>query len=203
MQYNEDQLRELIRCRNDIEYFADTYIKVTKTTGVVQLTLNDFQRGVVRDLAQRSVLFTPGRRQDGKTTVAAIILLHKALFNEYQVSVVLAPKKAMSNHVLELIVEMYDRLPEFLQTAKLTTRNKTTIHFDNMCSVMSVGSDVDLCRGRTITTVYIDESEWFDRLDDVINCMLPAMSSTQKSKMFCLSSTFTQDKMRQYGLEAV
>lgn len=203
MQYNDEQINEISRCHRDLEYFADKYIKVTTPTGVTDVKLNDFQRRVIHNFAENRIFFMPAARQEGKSTVAAIILLHQALFNEYQVSCVLAPKKVMSSHILELIKEMYDRLPEFLQISKMTTRNISTIEFENMCSVISVGSNVDMCRGRTVTTVYIDESEWFDRLDDVINGMLPTMSSIQRSRMFCLSSTFTQDKMRQYGLVVV
>lgn len=196
MGYNEHQIREWIRCKDDVAYFAENYIRFTTANGVVNATLNDFQQSVVDNFNNSRVLFMPGKRMEGKTTIAAIILLHRALFDEYDTSAIFARTKYMSNYVLEVITEMYDRLPEFLTSSRMVTRNKGKIEFDNGCSIISVGSSIDACKGRTLTTVYIDESEWFDKLQELITWLYPTIASSPYAKIFALSSTMTEDAFR-------
>lgn len=200
MEYNDDQLRELIRCRGDIEYFADNYIKISSPDGAVQVHLNDFQRRVVENYNDKRAFFMHADRQEGKSTIAAIILLHQAIFQECRTSVVFARVLSMSNYILKLIVEMYDQLPEFIRTTKIITRNKGNLAFDNGYSVISSGSNANICKGMTITTVYIDESEWFDEMDDVLESIYPCIASITDAKIFALSSTLTQDTFRMLGL---
>lgn len=202
MNYSEEQLKEIIRCRDNIEYFADTYIKYSSYSGIVQVKLNDFQRKVIANFNEKKIFFEPGERMSGKTTVAAIILLHQALFHEYRVSMIFARTKSNSSLIVDLIYEMYERLPDFLCISKISTRNRSKLDFDNMCSIISAGSDPNCARGRAISTIYIDESEWIDSLDEILTMIYPAMASTPYAKIFSLSSTNTADILRKVKLEA-
>jgi phage terminase large subunit-like protein len=199
MNYNSEQIAELIKCRDDVEYFADNYIKVSKPNGVVQAKLNDFQRSVIRKYRDEKVFFVSAARQEGKSTVASIILLHQALFSEYRVSMVFARTKSQSSNIIDIITEMYERLPEFLAEPKMITRNKSEVEFDNGCAIISAGSDINYGRGRTLSTIYIDESEWFDKLDDVLTSLYPCMAAMPYSKLFALSSMYTGDTYRKLG----
>lgn len=200
MHYTEFHIQELIRCREDIEYFADNYIKTTSGYGVVRIKLNDFQRQVIKNYKENKLFFMPAGRMEGKTTVASIILLHQALFTEYRVSIIFARTQAMSSHMLSVITEMYDRLPDFLACTKMTTRNKGKIEFDNLCSIISAGSNIDYGKGRALSNIYIDESEWFDKLDDIMTSLYPCMAGVPYAKLFSLSSTFTGDTFRKYNI---
>lgn len=197
---NYEQAAELLKCYNDIEYFADNYVQLSTVTGKIQCNLTDFQRKVIGRFKSDKMFFLPSERIVGKTTVAAIILLHQALFTEYRVSLVFARKKSVSNEILEMIAEMYDLLPDFLQHTKITTRNKTELAFSNMCSIISAGSDSNYGRGRTISTIYIDESEWFDDLNAVLTNLYPCMAGVPYTRVFALSSTRTCDELRSMEL---
>lgn len=196
MEYNEHQIREWMRCKDSITYFAENYIRVTTINSVVSVKLNDFQQTVIDNFNNNRVLFMPGKRQEGKTTVAAIILLHQALFNEYHTSAIFAHTKYMSNHILKIITEMFDRLPEFFTSVRMITRNKDRLVFDNGCEIISMGSSIDACRGKTLTTVYIDESEWFDKLQKLVTCLYPNIACSPYAKIFALSSTITEVTFR-------
>jgi phage terminase large subunit-like protein len=197
MNYTEEQAKEIVACRDSIKYFADKYIKYSSRMGVVQVKLNDFQHGVIDKFEKENIFFVPSERQSGKSTVAAIILLHQALFSTNRVSVIFARTLANSNQILELIREMYDRLPTFLAISK-TQNNRSILTFDNGCSIISAGSNVDIAKGRTISIVYIDESEWFDKIDKVMECIYPAMIFNN-SKIFSLSSVMTGEIFRKYS----
>ena len=197
---NNEQASELLKCYNDIKYFADTYVQLSTPTGKIQCNLTDFQCEVIARFTSDRMFFLSSERMEGKTTIAAIILLHQALFTEYRVSLVFARKQSMSNDILEMIAKMYDLLPGFLKHTKMTTRNKSKITFDNLCSIISAGSNVNYGRGRAISTIYIDESEWFDNLGDVLTGLYPCMAGVPYSRVFALSSTRTGDKFRSIGV---
>lgn len=199
MNYTIEQAQEILRCMNDIEYFADTYIKTTSSSGVINIHLNDFQRRVIRNHNTKPMFFMPGARMEGKTTVAAIILLHQALFTDSRVSVVFARTKAMSDYVIGMIVDMYDRLPDFMTCVKMTTRNRSKIEFENLCSIISAGSSINYARGRTVSTIYMDESEWMDNVDEIVAYLYPCMAISPHRKIFALSATLTGDTFRKYG----
>ena len=199
MNYSIEQIAEVMKCSEDVEYFADNYIKFSNPNGVVLAKLNDFQRSVIRHYRDNKVFFMPAGRQEGKSTVASIILLHQALFSEYRVSMVFARTKSQSSNIIDIVIEMYERLPEFLTEPKMITRDKSKVEFSNGCSIISAGSDVNCGRGRTLSTIYIDESEWFDKLDDVLTTLYPCMAAMPYSKLFALSSTFTGDSFRKLG----
>lgn len=199
MNYSIEQIAEVMKCSEDVEYFADNYIKFSNPNGVVLAKLNDFQRSVIRNYRDNKVFFMPAGRQDGKSTIASIILLHQALFSEYRVSMVFARTKSQSSNIIDIITEMYERLPEFLTEPKMITRNKSKVEFDNGCSIISAGSNVNCGKGRALSTIYIDESEWFDKLDDVLTALYPCMATMPYSKLFALSSTFTGDSFRKLG----
>lgn len=197
MNYSYEQAQEVLRCADDIEYFADTYIKVSRPTGVEQIKLNDFQRSVIKNYIEKRIFFMPADRQEGKSTVAMIILLHQALFRDSRVSIIFAPTRSLSDYLLDMVYEMYDRLPEFLTSVKITTRNKSKVEFDNLCSIISAGSSINQGRGRTLSNIYIDESEFFKSANDIIAYLYPCMASgTNKSTMFALSSTLTGESFR-------
>jgi len=195
MRYSEEQIMEVIRCRDSIEYFADNHIKVSMPNGVIQIQLNDFQRQVIRNYQNDRAFFLPAERQAGKTTVAAIILLHQAIFHNDRVSLIMAPKKAISSFIIELMTEMYDRLPEYIAGVRITTRNKSTIGFENGCTVISAGSDANYGRGRALSNIYIDESEWVD-CSEILHSLWPCTATIPYAKTFALSSTKTEELFR-------
>lgn len=197
MTLNNDQFNELKRCENSILYFANKYIKISDNISVKQISLNDFQISVTEKFEGSKSFFLSGERMTGKTTVAAIILLHNALFNSKNSSVIFAPKQVMSDYILELIVEMYERLPNFLTISKIISKNKQKLEFDNESFILSAGSQPQALTGLDISTVYIDESEFMsDDLNKLIADAVVKLTLKQSSKMFILSSIRTAELLK-------
>jgi phage terminase large subunit-like protein len=197
-----EQIRQIAKAMDDIEYFAENFVKINHPVhGLTSIKLNDFQKQVICDFTSKKIFFTPGPRQKGKTTIAAIILLHQALFNEYRTSIIFARNKPATDSILKDIVDIYDNLPDFMRVSSIIKRNKSKIEFENYCSIISAGNNVDYSRGMTISTVYIDESEWFDNLDAVMNGLYPTIASVNYFRLFALSSTYTGATLKHYGFE--
>jgi hypothetical protein len=187
-----DQVTEWIRCRDDVAYFADAYVQLKSPHGIVQCRLNDFQRRVVDQHKTDKIFFMPSTRQAGKTTIAAILLLHQALFTDHRVSLVFARNRSLSDSILKIIVDIYEHLPDFLRSVEVSFRDKSRIVFDNMCSIISAGSNVNNGRGLSVSIIYIDESEWIDNLDEIIKTLYPQIAAISHSRIFVLSSTRTE-----------
>jgi len=143
MKFTREMAEELKKCMDDVEYFAEHAIKINShKEGLIPLVLNDFQREAIQDYKEKNIFAKIGNRVEGKTTIAAVILLHQALFSEYRVSAIVAPTMTFGNQILELIYKMYENLPDYFKhNLAVTTRNKTKLEFENMCAIYSVGSN--------------------------------------------------------------
>ncbi len=189
MTLNNDQYNELKMCENNILYFANKYIKISDSVSAKQINLNDFQRSVIEKFEGSNSFFLSSERMSGKTTIAAIILLHTALFKSKNTSAIFAPKQVMSDYMLELIVEMYERLPNFLTISKITTKNKQKLKFDNGSIILSAGPQPQALITFDISTVYIDESEFIsDDLNKIIADTAIKLTAKPSCKLFILSS---------------
>jgi hypothetical protein len=196
MNWTHELIEDYKQSMNDIEYFAEKHIKVKHAEyGLVPLKLNDFQRQAIKDYNEKNVFAKLTHRMAGKTTIAAVILLHQAIFNEYRVSFIMGAKLQSSNAILDVIYDMHQNLPEHIQ-AKIVTRNKTKLDFDNMCSIISGGSNTHQGRGRALSNIYIDESEFMSTFNEVFNSLYPCISAVNKSKLFAFTSTRTSEYFR-------
>jgi len=189
MDFSQDQLYEFVKCGQDISYFANKYIKITHPTkGSMNLVLNRFQKDVIDRYNNESMFFMSADRQEGKTTVTSVILLHQSLFAHDRSSAVMAPKLHSSNHLLDVIMNMYHNLPEFIsKSTRIVERNRTTVVFDNRCSITSVGSSVHRLRAKSFSNVVLDEYQWIPKIDEAVRCIRPMMMPAN-SKLFGLSS---------------
>lgn len=194
MKYTNEQLEQIVKSMNDIEYFADNFIQIpSRTESTLQkITLNDYQRDFIRNFNEGKPFFSLGRRMAGKTTAGAIILLHQALFKEQRVSVIAAPKKQNSDEVIRLIGDMYDNLPDFMKFG-VSRRNTSSIEFSNYTRIVSVGQNYDRCRGMTIHNIFIDESEFFKDLRIFVSSIWPCVGIINDSRLFAASSTVSHD----------
>lgn len=193
MQFTHEMIEDLIRCANDIEYFAERHIKVIHViNGIIPLKLNDFQKQAIRDYEEKNSFANMCSRQQGKTTIAAVILLHQALFKTYNTSVIFAPNMRMSDSILQTILDMYHHLPEYIQV-EITTKNKSKLEFATNSSIYSCGSNSESNRGRNITNAYIDECEFVDNLHRIVENLYPAMVSTSLHRLFAFTSTRTSE----------
>ena len=185
MHYNDEMIEEFMKCKDDIKYFAEKFIAIHDK----QIKLNDFQIGVIEDFKnERGLIFKVGERRSGKSTIAAIILLHQAIFTSHRTSVIVSPKIQMSIEMLSNINDMYDSIPAFLKVNNnMRVRNKTEIHLDNGSSIYAHGSNPDNLRGRTITLLYIEEAGLFTNLSKLMQNLYPMICSRYNARILALS----------------
>lgn len=197
MRYTMEMIEEYNKCANDIEYFAEKYVRIVHPDqGVIPLKLTDFQREVIKDFQNNHVFAKIANRQCGKTVVACVILLHGAIFESWKTFAIVGHRFHASIDVLEKIVRMYDLLPDFLKP-EITESNSSAIHFDNGCSLLAFGEKSKGITGRAVNVVYLDEIEFFQDPRKLLDGIFPTLvCSTFGAKMFAITSTKTQELLR-------
>ena len=190
MKYTENNIKEYIKCKDDIVYFANTYIKIcTFDRSLMNIKLNEEQENVANSFLRNDKTSKLMPRQTGKTTVALIILLHQVIFNEYKTIGIIGWKKSFANDMLHRLYEMYDNLPEFLRV-EMQIKNKGNVEFDNGCRIITSGPDVTAFKGRAVNIIYIDESEFVPNIWRIMESIMPCISS-MNSKFMALSTTYS------------
>ncbi len=187
------QIENLMKSMDSIEYFAENFVKtIHPVNGLIGISLTDDQKEVIRLFEGKHIFSKCMNRQIGKTTIASIILLHQAIFNNHKTIAIFAPKQQISNYVLDTTMIMYEKLPEYFKVGiGITTKNKSKIEFENGSRLISFGSNFLSSKGMTINTAYIDESEYVKNLKDFRDFLYPCIASY--GKMFALYSSLSSE----------
>lgn len=187
--YTHEDIIEYKKCMDSIEYFSK-YITIPNIDkGFIPITLNDFQTKVVNRFENEKSFCECVERQSGKNTIAAIILLHESLLKEYKVSAIMSSKVAFGADIIERILDMYERLPDFLKSnIKIVKCNKTWLEFSTGGTILAVGSNENQLRGRTISNLYIDNGDYISNLNKKLCEIYPCIASDRNSRLFSLST---------------
>lgn len=192
MNLTDAEVDEIIKCSNDLTYFAEKYIKINTVDGLSASTPNKNQNDVFDDFcdkSSKSVIVVDADRQTRKTTTAAIILLHYSLFNSYKISAIISPKATSSDFILDIVRQMYENLPDMLKSVAGATKiRKKSIEFDNGSMIQSFGSSVNNLMGRTISFIYIDEAAYIKNFEEIIYYCYPILCVSKHNKMLVAST---------------
>lgn len=189
-EWSEWELQEAIKCKNDILYFADTYVQLflpDNTYGPI--TLRPYQRKYLKQLQENRFNIFVAARQVGKTVTSAIFLLWCMIFEPYSRIAVLGDKFATAAENVQKIKDIYIRLPFFLKPG-ITTWNKSTVAFDQNSYVFAGPCTLSTIVGRTISILYFDELAIPDDSQSrpVVEFAFPTVSALQNSRIICTSS---------------
>ncbi len=186
--WNAEMIQEWIRCRDDIQYFAERYCAIVHVDhGVINIGLRQYQREMLDLLFNNRLTIFNLSRQLGKTTAIAIYLAHYIIFNESKNVGILAHNGSMSREVLERIKQAIELLPDFLQPG-IVEWNKGSIELENGCRIGAFASSPDAVRGNSFSMIYVDECAFIERFEETWAAILPVISSGRHSKL-CITST--------------
>jgi len=183
-----EQIQELYRCSIDPVYWAEKYIKIVSVDyGVIPIKLYDFQKEIIEaTLNNRRVIVLTGRQQ-GKTTVATIVLLHFAIFNNAKRIGLLANKADSAREILDRIQMAYENLPRWMQIG-VKEWNKGSVEFANESKIIAAASSSSSIRGKSMAFLYIDETAFVENWTDFYASTFPTISSGKTTKMLFTST---------------
>ena len=158
MQYTSDQVKELMKCKEDPIYFIENYCYIVSLDrGLILFKLYDCQREKVEViLNNRKVILMEGRQQ-GKTVTSAACILHYTIFNSNKTVAILANKSTAAREVLNRYQIMYENLPLWMQQG-IKTWNKGDVELENGSKVFTSATSTSGIRGKSVNWLYIDEA---------------------------------------------
>ena len=181
--WTAEMASEWKKCRDDVVYFAETYCAITHIDyGVIKVQLREYQKDMLKIMANNRMSMAKLSRQLGKTTAVAIFLAWFVCFNKAKAVGILAHKGSMSNEVLERTKQAIELLPDFLQPG-IVEWNKGNITLDNGSSIGAYASSPDAVRGNSFALIYIDEVAFIQNWEDCWLAIKPVISSGRHSKI--------------------
>ena len=186
--YTTEQLFEIAKCQNDIEYFAEKYFTiVSMDTGRMLIPLYPYQKDLLHKFQNNRFNIVTQARQSGKTTTATIYILHYILFNDDKRVAILANKGKTARMVLGRIKLAYELLPNFLKAA-VTKWNEGTLELENGTRVEASATSADSISGDSVSLLYIDEVAKIENWDDFYSATYPTIASGKQTKVIMVST---------------
>ena len=158
MQYTSEQVREIMKCKEDPIYFIENYCYIVSLDrGLILFKLYDCQREKVEVIMNnRKVILMEGRQQ-GKTITSAACILHYTIFNSNKTVAILANKSTAAREVLSRYQIMYENLPLWMQQG-IKTWNKGDVELENGSKIFTSATSTSGIRGKSVNWLYIDEA---------------------------------------------
>jgi len=191
LEYEFWMLDEINKCRDDIEYFCRTYLKVVDLDkGMVPFELYDYQVEMMQmmDDCRFSIFLTA--RQMGKTQTVAAYLLHEALFNKDFEIAILANKEAQAREIMSRFQLMYSMLPLWMQPG-IRGWNKGDIWLDlgkKGTKVFCAATGGSSIRGRSINILYLDEFAFVQNDVEFYTSTYPTITAGTTTKVIITST---------------
>jgi len=157
IEFTEEMVTELYRCKQDVKYFSNNYCYVIHPTdGKIKANLYGFQKRMIEGVIdnRQTVILAP--RQCGKTTAIALVILHYAMFTPYKCCAILANKDSKAMSILSDVKAAYENLPDWMKVG-CTEYNAHTITFENGSKIFSAATSKDAIAGESVSFLYIDE----------------------------------------------
>lgn len=202
IKWTPDLIEEYIKCKNDVLYFSEKYVKViTLNEGFTSIKLYDYQKDIIQSFNDNARTIVATSRQVGKTTTAVCLILHYILFNKDVKVGILANKADSAKEVLERIQLAYEALPMWLQQG-VVQFNKSKIILENKSQVIAAATTSSAIRGKTVNVLYIDEAAFVERWDFFWTSVYPTISSGNKTKVLFTSTPNGLNHFHKFWVDA-
>lgn len=189
-EYTQDSIQEMIKCRDDVLYFVENYVKiVTLDYGEVLFEPRDYQKETLKLLSKNRFFIGLWSRQSGKTTVVAAYALWYAIFNEDKNIGMVSNKESSAKRILDNMKRMYESLPAWLKPG-VTEYAKTSITFENGSKLIISATTQDAFRGWPMNIVLCDEFAFVpsNAAEEFWASNYPTISSSDTSKIIIIST---------------
>ena len=184
----EEEIKEWIKCKNDIVYFVEKYCKIMTPEGIKNVTLRDYQIEYLRHLEKNRLSILLSARQAGKTVTSALFMLHYICFNVDKNALVVANKFKTAIEVLDKAKKVYFELPYFLKPG-IYKWNESEIVLDNGCRLMAEATTINSGISFTFHCVLWDEAAHVapNIMDKFYNNLFPTITAAKAR--FMITST--------------
>jgi len=188
VQWTPETIQEYIKCSTDVIYFVETYMKIINVDrGLIPFHPYDYQREMLRSMAEKRYTIIGTARQAGKSTTTCGFILWYILFHSEKVVALLANKGDTAREILGKIQLAYQHLPKWLQQGVIEW-NKGSFVLENNSRVIASATSSDNIRGFAINLLFIDEAAFIENWDTFFTSVYPTITSGQTTKVVLVST---------------
>lgn len=188
-QYTDEEIQEILKCRKDIVYFAETYVYLKTEKGLKHIKLRPYQKKLLSNYQHNRWCITLQARQSGKTTTTAIFFAWLSIFSTDKNLAIIAQRDQIAGEVFSKIKSIIQYLPFFMKPGCVKF-NRNGYRFDNGCSALYRPASIDALQGYTIDVLYIDEFAYIKNTQarEFWNNVYPTLSSMSNSRVMITST---------------
>ena len=188
--YTKEQIKEVIKCSQDPEYFLHNYIKVISLDeGIVPFHPYPFQQELIHSFHDNRFTICKLPRQSGKSVTVTAYLIHQALFRDNINIAILANKRETAFELMAKLQTSYGNLPKWMQQGILAW-NKGSIELENGSRITASSTSSSAVRGFSYNIVMLDEFAFVPTnvADDFFSSVYPTISSGKSTKVIIVST---------------
>jgi len=153
----------------------------TFASNALNVTLDAWQADALRSTAQRQVWLCS--RQAGKSTTAAALAAHTALYQAGSLTLLISPSLRQSSELFRKVGDVLDNLD---QPPALTEDNKLSLTMTNRSRVISLPSSETTVRGFSGVNLIIEDEA--SRVDDSLHAAIRPMLAVSAGRMILMST---------------
>lgn len=150
---------------------------------VLGLDLDPWQRQVISSTGKRDLLNCS--RQAGKSTTAAVLGLHEALYRPGSLTILVSPSQRQSSELFRKLTELKERLPAL---PELSEDNKLSMTVRGGGRVLSLPGSEATIRGFSGATLIIEDEA--SRVDDALYFSIRPMLAVKGGRLILMSTPF-------------
>ncbi len=166
--------------RDDLRYALDP---VAFALEVLNLDLDEWQQGVISSTGKRDLLNCS--RQAGKSTTAAVLGLHEALYRPGSLTILVSPSQRQSSELFRKVTELREKLPT---QPELSEDNKLSLTVKGGGRVLSLPGSEATIRGFSGATLIVEDEA--SRVPDELYMAIRPMLAVRGGRLILMSTPF-------------
>lgn len=157
MKLSKIHLEEIEKCKNDLMYFKDNYVKILTKSGYTFPETRPYQVEFLKDMDgdDENIVSLQGR-QSGKSITVSIYLAHKFNFGQNMNIGICANKGPLAREFLNNVKNIFEALPMWMRVG-VTVWNKGSIESEAKMRILTDVPGPSAFRGFTCAILVIDE----------------------------------------------
>lgn len=191
IEYTLEQVKEILKCKDDPIYFITTYCKIISLDSEVLISFDlfEYQKKFIQTIQDNRRIISMQPRQMGKSQTVAAYILWYTLFNNNKTVAILAHKFDGATEILSRYQLMYENLPLWMQQG-IKTWNKGDVELENGSSVITAATSQAGIRGKSVNLLYIDEASSIPNniADQFFTSVYPVVSAGETTKIVITST---------------
>lgn len=167
--------------RDDLRYALDPAAFALEVLG---LELDEWQQAVIASTGKRDLLNCS--RQAGKSTTAAVLGLHEALYRPGSLTILVSPSQRQSSELFRKVIELREKLSS--GGVHLTEDNKLSMTVKGGGRVLSLPGSEATIRGFSGATLIVEDEA--SRVPDELYMAIRPMLAVRGGRLILMSTPF-------------